>query len=74
MSADGAMIEKLFEMGQGAAKRWLRRHFEALGQQSTVNIRRDYVGAFRRSFSGPASPPLFVLVHSPPRALCNVSF
>src|SRR6186713_907041 len=44
MSADGAMIEKLFEMGQGAAKRWLRRHFEALGQQSTVNIRRDYVG------------------------------
>ncbi|HEY3049444.1 MAG TPA: patatin-like phospholipase family protein, partial [Polaromonas sp.] len=45
MSADTAMIEKLFEMGQGAAKRWLRRHFEALGQQGTVNIRRDYVGS-----------------------------
>lgn len=45
MSADTAMLEKLFEMGQGAAKRWLRRHFEALGQQGTVNIRRDYVGS-----------------------------
>ncbi|WP_431094470.1 patatin-like phospholipase family protein [Polaromonas aquatica] len=50
MSADGAMIEKLFEMGQGAAKRWLRRHFEALGQQSTVNIRRDYVGSLPQEF------------------------
>lgn len=45
MSADTAMIEKLFEMGQGAAKRWLGRHFEALGQQGTVNIRRDYIGS-----------------------------
>ncbi len=44
MSADAAMIESLFDLGRQAAKRWLRRHFEALGQQSTVNIRRDYVG------------------------------
>jgi NTE family protein len=50
MSADGAMIEKLFDMGHGAAKRWLRRHFEALGQQSTVNIRRDYVGSLPQEF------------------------
>jgi NTE family protein len=50
MSADGAMIEKLFDMGQGAAKRWLRRHFDALGQQSTVNIRRDYVGSLPQEF------------------------
>lgn len=50
LSADGAMIEKLFEMGQGAAKRWLRRHFEALGLQSTVNIRRDYVGSLPQEF------------------------
>ena len=50
MSADTAMIEKLFEMGQGAARRWLRRHFEALGQQSTVNIRRDYVGSLPAEF------------------------
>ncbi|MFC5519891.1 patatin-like phospholipase family protein [Polaromonas jejuensis] len=50
MSADTAMIEKLFEMGQGAAKRWLRRHFEALGRQSTVDIHRDYVGSLPREF------------------------
>lgn len=50
MSASSAMIEQLFEMGQGAAKRWLRKHFEALGQQSTVNIRRDYVGSLPQEF------------------------
>ncbi|MEO7885863.1 MAG: patatin-like phospholipase family protein [Polaromonas sp.] len=50
MSTDTAMIEKLFEMGQGAAKRWLRRHFEALSLQSTVNIRRDYVGSLPAEF------------------------
>lgn len=50
MSADTVMIENLFEMGQGAAKRWLRRHFEALGQQGTMNIRRDYVGSLPREF------------------------
>lgn len=48
LSADNAMIEKLFEMGQGAARRWLHRHFEALGQQSTVNIRKDYIGTLGR--------------------------
>ena len=50
LSADNAMIEKLFEMGQGAARRWLHRHFEALGQQSTVNIRKDYIGTLGRDF------------------------
>ncbi len=50
MSASTAMIEHLFEMGQGAAKRWLRKHFEALGHQSTVNIRRDYVGGLPQEF------------------------
>ncbi len=50
MSASTAMIEQLFSMGQAAAKRWLRRHFEALGQQGTVNIRRDYVGNLPQEF------------------------
>lgn len=50
MSASTAMIEQLFDMGQSAAKRWLRKHFEALGQQSTVNIRRDYVGSLPQEF------------------------
>ena len=50
MSADSVMIEKLFDMGQSAAKRWLRRHFGALGQQGTVDIRRDYIGRFPPDF------------------------
>ena len=50
MSADSAMIENLFDMGQRAAKRWLKRHFDALGQQSTVNIRKDYLGSVNQEF------------------------
>ncbi|MCJ0766096.1 patatin-like phospholipase family protein [Variovorax terrae] len=50
MSTNGAMVEKLFALGQEAGQRWLGRHFEALGQQSTVNIRRDYVGELPRGF------------------------
>jgi len=50
MSTNTVMIENLFEMGQGTARRWLRRHFEALGQQGTVNIRRDYVGSLPQEF------------------------
>ncbi len=44
LSTDTAMIERLFEMGQSSAKRWLASNFDALGRQSTINIRRDYVG------------------------------
>ena len=44
MSADSVLLEQLFEMGQSAAKRWLANHYEALGQKSTVDIRRDYIG------------------------------
>lgn len=42
MSADAVMLDHLFEVGQEAAQRWLDRHFEALGQQGTLNISRDY--------------------------------
>jgi NTE family protein len=37
------MIGKLFALGQASASRWLARHFPALGQHGTVNIRRDYL-------------------------------
>jgi NTE family protein len=47
LSADPAMLERLFEQGQEAARQWLRRHFSALGVQSTIDIRRDYVGRLR---------------------------
>ena len=42
-SADGAMITRLFELGQASAQQWLARHFDALGQRATVDIRRDYL-------------------------------
>ena len=42
-SADAAMIDALFRMGQQAASQWLQLHYEALGQHSTVDIRRDYL-------------------------------
>lgn len=42
-SADAAMIDALFRMGQQAASHWLQHHYEALGQHSTVDIRRDYL-------------------------------
>jgi len=47
LSADPAMMERLFEQGQEAARQWLRRSFGALGVQSTIDIRRDYVGRLR---------------------------
>lgn len=50
MSTDTALIEKLFEVGRAAARQWLPRHFEALGRQSTINIRRDYVGNMPQGF------------------------
>ena len=50
MSADTAMIEKLFDMGQRAATRWLARHFDALGQTGTINIHRDYIGNQAQDF------------------------
>lgn len=39
---DPGLILKLFHIGQESARRWLGRHFEALGQRSTVDVRRDY--------------------------------
>ena len=44
LSADPAMMEQLFELGQAAATRWLRRHFDKIGVESTIDIERDYVG------------------------------
>ena len=39
---DPGLIRELFHIGQESALRWLGRHFEALGQRSTVDVRRDY--------------------------------
>lgn len=47
-STDGIMIRKLFEAGQASARRWLAQHFDALGQRSTIDIRRDYLDDTRQ--------------------------
>lgn len=40
-------VEKLFELGQQSAQRWLRRGLAAVGEKSSVNLRRDYGGPLR---------------------------
>ena len=50
-STDSVMIRKMFEVGQASARHWLAQHFEALGQRSTVDIRRDYLDDTRQDLS-----------------------
>ena len=47
MSTDAALIRKLFNLGVECARRWMKRHGEALGTRSTVDIRRDYLDDMR---------------------------
>jgi NTE family protein len=54
-SADGAMINKLFDAGRSAAQEWLAQHFEAIGQHATVDIRRDYLDDTRLDLPHPAT-------------------
>ena len=42
VSTDAGMIEQLFEHGRRQAKRWLSRNFAAVGERSSVNLRKDY--------------------------------
>jgi NTE family protein len=42
-SADAAMIAKLFQAGCEAGRDWLHKHYSAIGQHATVDIRRDYL-------------------------------
>lgn len=43
LSTDIAMLEELFERGRRAAADWLARHFEDVGQRTTIDIQADYV-------------------------------
>jgi len=53
-SSDAGMIDALFRIGQQAASHWLERHYEALGQRGTVDIRRDYLDDTRLPAASPA--------------------
>lgn len=57
ISADAQMLDQLAAMGREAGARWLKRHFEAVGVNSTVNIRRDYLDDTRlEGFKRPPPP------------------
>jgi hypothetical protein len=53
---DGAMISRLFDTGQAAAREWLTRHHAAIGQHATVDIRRDYLDDTRFELPLPMRP------------------
>jgi NTE family protein len=55
VSTDGTLIHQLFDLGAESARRWLRRHFDDLGQKSTVNIRRDYIDDMQLGGIAPSS-------------------
>jgi NTE family protein len=46
-SADGKLIDELFELGQHCGKRWLKKHADDVGVKSTVNITKDYLDDMR---------------------------
>jgi NTE family protein len=51
-SADGVMIDKLHTLGRACAQQWLKKHFDDLGQKTTVNIARDYLDDMRMGSLG----------------------
>jgi NTE family protein len=46
-NADGKLIEALFELGQTCAKRWLKKHYDEVGVQTSINISQDYLDDMR---------------------------
>lgn len=46
-------VERLFELGRQSANRWLKKHLAAVGEKSSINIRRDYGDPLRLDFGIP---------------------
>ncbi len=46
-SISGSLIHSLHAMGRASAQAWLAKHFQALGTDCTVNIKRDYLDDLR---------------------------
>jgi NTE family protein len=44
LNAEPAFLEHLFERGRRAATSWLEENFDAIGERSTVDIRRMFQG------------------------------
>jgi NTE family protein len=51
-SADGPMIGKLHALGRLCAQRWLKKHFDDVGEKTTVDIARDYLDDMRMGSLG----------------------
>ncbi|WP_084652173.1 patatin-like phospholipase family protein [Ottowia thiooxydans] len=50
VSPQRATVEKLFTLGSESAQRWLKRNLSAVGQKSSINVRRDYGDPLRLDF------------------------
>lgn len=46
-ATDGKLLHQLRDLGVSSANRWLRKNFGRLGEESTVNIARDYLDDWR---------------------------
>jgi NTE family protein len=51
-SVDAAMIDKLHSLGRTCAQRWLKKHFDDLGEKTTIDIARDYLDDMRMGSLG----------------------
>ena len=47
MSTSGLLIHELRDLGVSTAKTWLQHKFHALGVQSSINIKHDYLDDMR---------------------------
>ena len=54
-SADGVLINQLFEAGRTSGKEWLAQHAAAIGHRATVDIRSDYLDDTRLELPYPAA-------------------
>ncbi|MGB3069104.1 MAG: patatin-like phospholipase family protein [Ottowia sp.] len=45
-----ATMDKLFALGVESVQRWLKRNLDAVGQKSSINVRRDYGNPLRLDF------------------------
>jgi NTE family protein len=51
-TADGAMVNKLRDLGRECALKWLKKRFADVGVKSTVDITRDYLDDMRMGSLG----------------------
>ena len=56
MSADAALIRRLFDVGRAAGSAWIAEHLQSVGQRGTVDIQRDYLDDTRLELPPPAPP------------------